>query len=155
MRSLSATVFRTASFALLITTTIRAQSPRERLAAVKTLECAFTVNAVATWSNGVPSVAVKPGRLEMRFDTVNTDEGTARVVGFFGPSDITVRLSGDTLHLVQAFQNGPIYTTTVFPKETREGRLEAAHSRHELPDVSLPGYTSSPEQYYGDCQVRP
>ena len=28
-----------------------------------------------------------------------------------------------------------------------------AQTRHEFTEVSLPGYTSSPEQYYGDCQV--
>jgi hypothetical protein len=27
------------------------------------------------------------------------------------------------------------------------------HSRHEYTDVSLPGYTSSPEQYYGECEI--
>jgi hypothetical protein len=91
----------------------------------------------------------------VRFESVNQDDGTARVVGMFGPSDIIVRLSGETLHLVQSFREGPLYATTVFPKETRAGRLQAVHTRHELTDVSLPGYTSSPEQYYGDCQASP
>jgi len=143
----------TATLVLIITAAARAQSARERLASVRTVDCTFTLNAVATWKGGVPQADVKTAQLAVKFDEVNADDGTARVVGMFGPSDIIVRLSGDTLHLIQSFRDGPLYATTVFPKETRQGRLQAVHTRHEFTEVSLPGYTSSPEQYYGDCQV--
>jgi hypothetical protein len=133
----------------------QAQSMHDRLAAIKTLDCSFTSRVVATWKDGVPQAEVKPSPLTVRFESVNTDEGTARVVGMFGPSDIIVRLSEDTLHLIQSFREGPLYATTVFPKETRAGRFQAVHTRHEWTAVTLPGYTSSPEQYYGDCQVTP
>ena len=146
---------RTACFVLVITAPLSAQSAQERLAGVSKLDCTFTVNAVGTWKNGAPQAEVKATRLDLRFDAVNPDDGTARVVGIFGPSDIIVRLSGDTLHLIQAFREGPLYATTVFPKETRDGRLQAVHTRHEFTNVTVPGYTSSPEQYYGDCQVSP
>jgi len=132
-----------------------AQSVHDRLAGAKTIDCKFTAEAVAIWKNGDPQVEMKTSALVMRFESINTDEGTARVVGMFGPSDIIVRLSEDTLHLVQSFREGPLYATTVFPKETRGGRFQAVHSRHEWTSVALPGYTSSPEQYYGDCQVSP
>jgi hypothetical protein len=113
------------------------------------------LKVVATWKSGVLQAEVKTTQLSLRFDSVNAEDGTARVVGMFGPSDIIVRLSGDTLHLIQSFREGPLYATTVFPRETRAGRLQAVHTRHEFTEVSLPGYTSSPEQYYGDCQVSP
>lgn len=145
----------TASLVLILTAAINAQTARERLQGVRTLDCTFTLNAVATWKSGVPQAEVKATQLALRFDSVNPDDGTARVVGMFGPSDIIVRLSGDTLHLIQSFREGPLYATTVFPRETRAGRLQAVHTRHEFTEVSLPGYTSSPEQYYGDCQVSP
>lgn len=132
-----------------------AQSIHDRLAGVKTLNCNFTTNVVATWKNGTPQTEIKPAKLTMRFESVNTDEGTARVVGMFGPSDIIVRLSENTLHLIQSFREGPLYVTTVFPRDTLGGRLQAVHTRHEWTDVTLPGYTSSPEQYYGDCEVSP
>ena len=132
-----------------------AQSIHDRLAGVKTLSCNFPTSVVATWKNGEPQTEVKPAKLTMRFESVNTDEGTARVVGMFGPSDIIVRLSENTLHLIQSFREGPLYATTVFPRETRGGRLQAVHTRHEWTDVTLPGYTSSPEQYYGDCELSP
>ena len=79
--------------------------------------------------------------------------GTAIVLGAFGPSDIIVRLSTGTLHFVQSFREGPLYATTIFPYETTGGRLRAVHTRHEYTEVSLPGFTSRPEQYYGDCEV--
>jgi hypothetical protein len=132
-----------------------AQSAHDRLAGAKTIDCRFTAEAVATWKNGDPQVDVKTAALTMRFEAINTDEGTARVVGTFAPSDIIVRLSEDTLHLVQSFREGPLYATTVFPKETHGGRFQAVHTRHEWTAVALAGYTSSPEQYYGDCQVSP
>jgi len=28
------------------------------------------------------------------------------------------------------------------------------HARHEYTEVSLPGYTSRPEQYYGECEAK-
>ena len=136
-------------------TAIDAQSVNDRLAAVRALDCRFTLKVVATWNKGVPQVEQSAANLALKFESVNAEDGTARVVGMFGPSDIIVRLSEHTLHLMQSFREGPLYTTTVFPKESRTGRLQAVHTRHELTDVSLPGYTSSPEQYYGDCQVSP
>ena len=123
-----------------------------RLSQATKLECTFTLTVVANWKNGPPEAVLKPSTLKMTFDEVNPDEGSARVVGLFGPSDIIVRLSGETLTLIQSFREGPLYSTTVFPKE-RNGRFQAVHSRHELTDVALPGYTSSPEQYYGECQA--
>jgi hypothetical protein len=110
--------------------------------------------ATGSWKGGEPQAEVKSSRLSLRFDAINTDEGTARVIGDFGPSDIIVRLSMGTLHLVQMFADGPMYMTTVFPKETRGGKLQAVHTRHEYTEVSLPGFTSRPEQYYGECDVQ-
>ena len=124
------------------------------LATVKTVTCRFPVSATGTWKKGEPQAEVKPAELSLRFESVNTDEGTARAIGTFGPSDIIVRLSMRTLHFVQMFNEGPLYTTTVFPKETRPGKLQAVHTRHEYTEVSLPGFTSRPEQYYGECEVQ-
>ena len=59
------------------------------------------------------------------------------------------------LHFVQVFSDGPLYTTTILAQQTKEGRLLAVHTRHEYADVTLPGFTSSPEMYMGDCAVRP
>jgi hypothetical protein len=131
----------------------RAQSLAKKLAEVKTLNCAFTVLATGTWKAGEPQSEVKPSKLTLKFDHINSDEATARLVGAFGPSDIVVRFLEGTLHFVQIFRAGPLYTTTVFPKEARPGKLQAVHTRHEWSEVSLPGFTSRPEQYYGECEL--
>lgn len=125
----------------------------QRLATAKSLKCVFPVMATGTWKSGAPQAETKSAALSLGFDEINADDGTARVIGMFGPSDIIVRLSYGTLHFVQSFREGPLYTTTIFPKEARSGRLQAVHTRHEYTEVSLPGFTSRPEQYYGDCGI--
>ena len=132
---------------------LQSQSFEERLAAVKTVKCEFTVMSTGTWKDGAASSETRPAKLTTVFDEIVVDEGTARAVGTFGPNDIIVRLSMGTLHLVQAFREGPLYVTTIFPKETRGGRLQAVHTRHEYTLVSMPGYTSRPEQYIGECDL--
>ena len=143
-------------FLLLATHPTFAQSPARRaLATAKSLACVFPVYATGSWKNGQPQAEVKTTTLSLLFDSINTEDGTARVAGAFGPSDIIVRLSQGNLHLMQVFDAGPLYTTTVFDKETSSGKLQAVHTRHEYTDISLPGFTSRPEQYYGECEVRP
>jgi hypothetical protein len=132
-----------------------AQSAEARLANAKSLKCVFQLVATVSWINGDPRAEIKPTTLSMGFDEIDSDEGSARIIGTFGPSEIVVRLSSGTLHFVQAFREGPLYTTTIFPKETRNGNLQAVHSRHEYTEVSLPGFTSRPEQYYGECAIGP
>jgi hypothetical protein len=109
--------------------------------------------SVGNWKSEGAIGEIKPAKLTIGFDDINVDDGTATVLGAFGPSDIIVRLSTGTLHFVQSFREGPLYATTIFPYETTGGRLRAVHMRHEYTEVSLPGFTSRPEQYYGDCEV--
>jgi len=124
------------------------------LAGVKSVSCSFPVSATGTWNNGEPHAEVKSSALSLRFDSINTDDGTAQMIGNYGAADIIVRLTNRTLHFVQMFLDGPIYTTTIFPKETHGRKLQAVHTRHEYTEVSLPGFTSRPEQYYGECDVQ-
>src|SRR5262249_1679295 len=115
--------------------------------------CVFSTMVVGTWNNGTPTVETKPAKLTLGFDQIDTEDGTARVIGTFGPSDIVVKLSDGTLHFMQSFREGPLYTTTIFPHESRPGKLKAVHTRHEYTEVSLPAFTSRPEQYYGECDI--
>jgi hypothetical protein len=125
-----------------------------RTANAKSIRCAFPLNATGTWKkDGPPDAVVKPATLVLLFDSINIDEGTARLRSGSVGSEIIVRLAGGYLHFLQQFRSGPLYTTTVFDKETSGGKLKAVHSRHEFFDVPLAGATSSPEQYYGECEV--
>ena len=123
------------------------------LATANSLACAFTLISTGTWTNGQAEASLDTSTLAFRFESINTQEATAEVIGPFGPSHIITRLSGDYLHFVQMLSAGPLYTTTVFNRETVNGKLMAVHTRHEYTDVSLIGFTSRPEQYYGDCEV--
>jgi len=123
------------------------------LATAKSIKCTFPLMAVGTWGREQPEAKVKPADLVLQFEAVNADEGTAELKSGFGKYDIVVRYAGGYLHFIQSFLDGPLYTTTILEKKTAGGKLKAMHSRHEHTDVSLPGYTSSPEQYYGECEV--
>lgn len=141
---------------LLASSAPRAQSAAaDKLASAKAVECAFSVYATVVWKSGAADATLKPSKLSFGFDSINTDEGTARVVGKFGPSDIIVRFSSGVLHFIQSFREGPLYATTIFPMEMPGGRLQAVHTRHENTLIALPGFTSKPEQYYGDCGIVP
>jgi hypothetical protein len=125
-----------------------------RTATARSIRCTFPLNATGAWKkDGPPDAVVKPAALVLLFDAINLDEGTARLRSGSVGSDIIARLSGGYLHFIQQFRTGPLYTTTVFEKETTGGKLKAVHSRHEYFDVPLAGATSSPEQYYGECEV--
>ena len=123
------------------------------LASATRIDCVFPLVATGTWTDGEPRADVKPSKLSVAFDSINTQEGTARAIGEFGPIQIVARLAATTLHLLQVSNDGPVYITTVFNKVSRDGKLKAVHTRHEYTDVSLPGFTSRPEQYYGECRV--
>ncbi len=128
---------------------------QDRLATARTAACTFPLIATATWTDGDPEADVTPSDLSFRFEAIDTEDATAEAVGPFGASHIITRLSGEYLHFLQMFQAGPLYSTTIFDTETRDGKLMAVHTRHEYTQVSLPGFTSRPEQYYGECTVEP
>ena len=128
-------------------------SAQGRLVDTTALDCTFSVIATGTWTDGAAEASLDASTFAIRFEEIDTDIATAEVVGPYGASSIIVRQTGDYLHLVQMFMVGPLYTTTVIDRETRDGKLTAVHTRHEYTDTSLPGFTSRPEQYYGECEV--
>jgi len=133
---------------------LHAQDPlRGKLAAVKSIKCTFTLMSNGTWTGAQPKAESKTAKLVLEFEAVNADEGTTQLKSGFGQYDIIVRYADGYLHFIQAFLNGPLYTTTVLEKKASEGKLKAMHSRHEFTDFALPGFTSSPEQYYGECEI--
>ena len=124
-----------------------------RLVNARTLDCSFTTMATGTWKSGVAETSTKAAKLTVGFKAISTDEGTAESTVSGARSHITVRVSGNYLHLMQMEPFGALYVTTVFATETKEGRLQAVHTRHEFTPVQVPGMTSRPEMYVGDCAV--
>ncbi len=124
---------------------------QQRLARTTSLNCSFSVRTTGTWKDGTPVGEVTPATIAVAFTNVNVDEGTADAEGRFGGSFTVVRHANNYLHLMQMHGSGPLYTTTVLARETKDGRLMAVHTRHEYTEVSLPGFTSRPEMYLGEC----
>ena len=125
----------------------------ELLQAATTLECRFTIVAAGSWTDGVPKSETLPSELKLTFANVNVDEGTADANSQFGDFYVAVRFSTGYLHLMQMFSSGPLYTTTIMARETTEGRMMAVHTRHEYTPGTVPGFSSRPETYLGDCAV--
>jgi len=132
-------------------TEVRAQS---QLASVQSLYCVFPLFSISDWPDGEPEAEVKLTELSFGFEEIDADGGMANAIGLYGPMHIVTRLAGRSLHFMQIGNEGPLYVTTVFDEESRDGKLLAVHTRHEYTQVSLPGFTSRPEQYYGECEIR-
>jgi hypothetical protein len=140
----------------LATSRLNAQNPLDSgLAAATNVKCTFSLMAASTIKDDPPKAEIKPTNLTLEFEAVNADEGTARLKSTVGDFDIIVRYAQGYLHFIQSFRDGPLYVTTVLSQKTRSGKLKAMHSRHEYTAFALgPPYTSSPEQYYGECEIR-
>ena len=150
-------MLRTGCLIVLLTSLLMPLAPaaQDRLLDATSLDCSFRVISTGTWTAGDASAEVEASTLSLRFEEIDTDGATAEIIGPYGASQIIVRQTGDYLHLVQMFTVGPLYTTTVIDRETVDGRMMAVHTRHEYTDTRLVGFTSRPEQYYGDCAVEP
>ncbi len=128
------------------------------LGSVTNLKCSFPSSASATWENGEPQVAVKKaaGAFTLSIIDIDSQDGTAEVIGLGAPSHVTVKLAGANLHFLDIRLTGALAITTVFSEESHDGRLKAVHSRSDYVGSLFPG--SGPpavSQYYGDCEVGP
>lgn len=117
------------------------------------IECAFSLMSLGAWGDAAAEAELQEADLVLEFQNVNADEASAELASGFGIYDIVVRYAPGYLHFIQSFRDGPLYVTTVLENEAPAGGLMAMHSRHEHTDFALPGFTSSPEQYYGECRV--
>ena len=150
-----------AAFVALAATAPHAQAPGPvALANVQRLKCAFTQKAIGTWDkDSLPAIEMAPAKLSMVFDAIDTQDGTANVVDVTAPDagapHITVRVLADNLHFLAMNISGSVYLTTVFADRASRagGNFKAVHTRHEFTATRLSGWTSRPEQYYGQCEV--
>jgi hypothetical protein len=126
---------------------------QRRLSTAKSVECTFSTLATGTWDGVTPQAAVTPAKVEASFLDINVDEGTAEAGSAFGEVFISVRYSFGYLHFMQMSDAGPLHLTTILAHETAMGRLKAVHTRHEYSPTIVPGFTSRPEMYIGDCAV--
>jgi len=127
---------------------------QDKLAAATRLECRFAALGRAEWEADAGRIDLSDSDLEVVFFDIDVEEGSAEVEGRFGgASYIVVRYSSGYLHLMQMFGAGPLFVTSVMAQETTDGRMKAVQNRVEYSSVVLPGFTSRPETYVGDCSV--
>jgi hypothetical protein len=131
-------------------------SNAQALAKVTSVRCKFSLMAASNLRTDPPTAEIKPADLELQFVAINADEGTAQlktIITTGPPYDIIVRYAQGYLTFIQAFREGQVYITTILEQKTKSGKFKAMHSRHEFTVIALPSFTSSPEQYYGECEV--
>lgn len=152
----------TVACALAAPATLAAQGTalQRQLQQATNVSCEFVLMAAVDWGrDGAPNAEIKPATLKLGYTNVNTDDGSADVVGTTTASSdtaelpIIARYHNGYLHFMQVTSPGALYTTTIFDQTSTGGKLKAVHTRHEWQAFALPGYTSRPEQYYGDCEV--
>src|SRR5688572_24105411 len=125
-----------------------------RIASATGLRCSFPTQVKGQWrSDGSPDISQGTASLNLRFEGIDTDAGVAQLKTGTMTSELIVRASEGYLNFLQVFRTGPMYTTTVFDANASGGKFRAVHSRHEYFAVPLPGATSTPEQYYGECEI--
>ena len=61
---------------------VRAQE--DRLRTVRTLACTFTVTARGDWTDDAAEGAIEGSTLAFRFESIDTDQASADVLGRFG-----------------------------------------------------------------------
>jgi hypothetical protein len=126
---------------------------QRQLQGVSRVDCVFSTLVKGDWDDGATSASTEAAELEASFYDIDVDSGTAEAEGRFGASYIVVRYAEGYLHFMQTMSAGPIYLTTILADPTTDGRLKAVHTRHEYTSVMLPGFTSRPEMYLGDCAI--
>lgn len=124
-----------------------------RLAAATRVECTFAKMVTGNWQGADAVVTVDDSTLAATFFDINLDEGTAEAGSDFGQTFISVRMAQGYLHFLQMSDAGPLRITTVLAQESAGGRMKAVQTRHEYSPTILPGFTSRPEMYIGDCAV--
>ena len=117
------------------------------------IDCRFSAIARGQWTDDGTAFAAGPIEFTAAFYDIDVEGGTAESEGRFGDSFIIVRYAEGYLHFMQTQNSGPLYLTTVIAEPADDGRFKAVHTRHEYTRVSLPGFTSRPEMYLGDCSV--
>jgi hypothetical protein len=140
------------SFAI-VTAPAQNRNLSDQLRAATRVECQFSQIAKGDWNDQGSAFATEAADFSAAFFDIDVESGTAEAEGRFGASYIIVRYAEGYLHFMQTLNSGPLYMTTILAQPTTDGRLKAVHTRHEYTQVSLPGFTSRPEMYLGDCSV--
>lgn len=119
------------------------------LSTIKSLKCEFPTSATTDWQKDSPEPKVqRKQNFAFHLDGIDASNGTARIIGNAGADDLTVVLTQESIHFLEATPSGNLNITTVFDALTKDGKYKAVHSRHV---VMMGG--PLPSQAYGYCRL--
>jgi hypothetical protein len=124
-----------------------------RFTSVRRLQCVFTAAAGGVWQGG--TAAVRPRSevlLRLDIDAIDAQDGTATMRDVpESAAHLVAQFSGWTLHVIQTDGTGGLSVTSVFARESRDGKLKAVHSRANYLPGGTPDVEPSAQQFYGEC----
>ena len=110
----------------------------------KTLKCSFPEGVFTHWEDGKFSTKPSGGMSDIVFDSIDINQGKARMIGNAGTADVTVDAFLEAIHLTEHTISGTRHTVSIFDKSVKgKTKFLAVYSRH-----TSALYFS---QYYGKC----
>lgn len=119
-----------------------------RLRLSSTFRCEFPIGVSGNLQRDSPSSTVFREKFSLVFDNVSVPNGTARMIGNNGGSDIVVSGADEGITLLEPLESGFFQMTVIYAAHNSSGSFKAVHSRHS----SLMGWPL-PSQYYGSCSA--
>ena len=114
----------------------------------QTLKCSFPEGVFTKWIDGKFSTEPSGGMSDIIFDSIDLNQGKARMIGNNGSSDVTVDAFLEAIHFTEHTVSGTRNTTSIFDKSVHDkGKTKflAVYSRH----TSMLYFS----QYYGKCEL--
>ena len=115
--------------------TVEAKGQEASLSSITSWRCEFPVQAFTDWASNSPDPEVSTQDITFHIDNVNLDQGSARLIGNAGSSNLRVTQSTlGTLHFLE-LTGGGLNVTSIFdsPSDPVPGRsaFKAVASRHQ------------------------
>lgn len=133
----------------LITVSTIASAQEVALNTPKTIICKFPNGTTGfVDKNRYDTKLAQDNSMTYTFDSINTTNKSARIIGNMGASDVFVDTSPAGLTFIETTLNGGRIYTTVFLKTDQNGNFYATSSRH----VTIGGNPST-SQWYGTCKI--
>ena len=127
-----------------------ATSDADALFQAQSIKCEWGQGTTARWNEGRPSLKQASWDAGIVFDSIDTQAGTARIIGNIGAGDISVVVTPVGLTFIEKTGVGGLNFTTVFKHfvEPENVARVAVTSRH----ITIFG-SPFPSQYHGTCVI--
>jgi hypothetical protein len=119
------------------------------LTSAKTFRCRFSSGVSANMSTDRPAPKLNRDTLNLVFDEINTREGTARLIGNMGATDVRVIADPHAVTFLEQTLSGIVQITVIYAAQRSDGTFKAVHSRH----TPIVGGNPLPSQAYGYCRA--